>query len=81
MARDWSELFIVDDGAGADAPSGAQEGEPARRRGLFRRLRESMSKTRQALGSEISSTLFGVLDEGTWERLEEACFRCRRLFV
>ena len=31
-----------------------------------------MSKTRQALGSEIQGTLFGVLDEGTWERLEEA---------
>jgi len=31
-----------------------------------------MAKTRQALGSEIQATLFGVLDEGTWERLEEA---------
>jgi fused signal recognition particle receptor len=31
-----------------------------------------MAKTRQALGSEIHSTLFGVLDEQTWERLEEA---------
>jgi fused signal recognition particle receptor len=31
-----------------------------------------MSKTRQALGSEIQATLFGVLDEQTWERLEEA---------
>jgi fused signal recognition particle receptor len=39
---------------------------------LFRRLRESMAKTRQALGSEIQATLFGVLDEQTWERLEEA---------
>ena len=27
--------------------------------GLFRRLRESMAKTRQALGSEIQATLFG----------------------
>jgi fused signal recognition particle receptor len=42
------------------------------RSGLFRRLRESMAKTRQALGSEIQATLFGVLDEQTWERLEEA---------
>jgi fused signal recognition particle receptor len=41
-------------------------------RGLLRRLRESMAKTRQALGSEIQATLFGVLDEHTWERLEEA---------
>jgi fused signal recognition particle receptor len=31
-----------------------------------------MSKTRQALGSEIQATLFGTLDAETWERLEEA---------
>jgi fused signal recognition particle receptor len=31
-----------------------------------------MAKTRQALGSEIQATLFGVLDEQAWERLEEA---------
>ena len=31
-----------------------------------------MSKTRQALGSEIQATLFGTLDDETWERLEEA---------
>ena len=74
MARDWSELFITEDGAGpatgADEPQGAAAG--AKRGGLFRRLRESMAKTRQALGSEIQATLFGTLDEHTWERLEEA---------
>jgi fused signal recognition particle receptor len=31
-----------------------------------------MAKTRQALGAEVQATLFGVLDEHTWERLEEA---------
>jgi fused signal recognition particle receptor len=31
-----------------------------------------MAKTRQALGSEIQATLFGALDQQTWERLEEA---------
>ena len=67
MARDWSEVFITAGPAGDSA-----EPEPERRRGLFRRLRESMGKTRQALGSEIQATLFGVLDEQTWERLEEA---------
>jgi fused signal recognition particle receptor len=87
VARDWSELFITGEVAGADADdggrdaAGAVEENPgdasggsgvARRRGLFRRLRESMAKTRQALGSEIHATLFGVLDEHTWERLEEA---------
>jgi len=69
VARDWSDLFITDAGAEAgDAPESA----PRQRGGLFRRLRASMAKTRQALGSEIQATLFGVLDEHTWERLEEA---------
>jgi fused signal recognition particle receptor len=76
VARDWSDLFIVDDServerVAGDAPA-ATEGDGERKRGLFRRLRESMAKTRQALGSEIQATLFGVLDEHTWERLEEA---------
>ena len=39
---------------------------------MFKRLRENLSKTRQALGSEIQATLFATLDEHTWERLEEA---------
>ena len=39
---------------------------------MLRRLRENLSKTRQALGSEIQATLFSTLDEHTWERLEEA---------
>jgi fused signal recognition particle receptor len=71
MSRDWAELFITDtplDGAG-DPESGAGK---ERRRGLFSRLRENLSKTRQALGSEIQATLFAQLDEHTWERLEEA---------
>ena len=68
MPRDWSDLFITAeerDGAGEQA-------EQPSRRGLFRRLRESMSRTRQALGSEIQATLFADLDEESWERLEEA---------
>jgi fused signal recognition particle receptor len=76
VARDWSDLFIVEHAgsrtglepdSGGDAPQGA-----APKRGLFKRLRESMAKTRQALGAEVQATLFGVLDEHTWERLEEA---------
>jgi len=74
VARDWSDLFIT---GGPEESSGAGEPDPSehpgrQRGGLFRRLRESMAKTRQALGSEIQATLFGVLDEQTWERLEEA---------
>jgi fused signal recognition particle receptor len=73
MPREWSELFITGAPAGEDATSAPPEGESKeRRRGLFRRLRENMSKTRQALGSEIQATLFSTLDEHTWERLEEA---------
>jgi fused signal recognition particle receptor len=75
VARDWSDLFITGD-AGEAHDSGGDPGAgndaPPQRGGLFRRLRESMAKTRQALGSEIQATLFGELDEQTWERLEEA---------
>src|SRR3954453_5518504 len=71
MARDWRELFLTgDDGAG---PGVAERGEaPEQRRGFFRRLRENMAKTREALTSEIQATLFDTLDDETWERLEEA---------
>jgi fused signal recognition particle receptor len=70
MARDWRDLFIVD---GAQAP--AEEPElvvQERRMGMFRRLRENLRKTRQALTSEIQATLFEDLSDQTWERLEEA---------
>jgi fused signal recognition particle receptor len=69
VSREWSDLFIVTDG-----PASPEEAEPAeeRRIGRFRRLRENMRKTRQALTSEIQATLFEDLSEETWERLEEA---------
>jgi fused signal recognition particle receptor len=70
VARDWSDLLLT------GAPDGAEDeqaqADPGRRRGILRRLRESMAKTRAALGTEIQATLFGTLDEHTWERLEEA---------
>jgi fused signal recognition particle receptor len=75
MPRDWTDVFITGDGARVAARAGGSdsEEEPERRRGFFRRLRENLSKTRQALGAEIQATLFeGTLDETTWERLEEA---------
>ena len=83
MPRDWSELFITDRPTEASAQAYAeghkQAGEGGeRRRGLFKRLRENLSKTRQALGSEIQATLFATLDEHTWERLEEALDHGRR---
>jgi fused signal recognition particle receptor len=81
VAHDWSDLFILAERGGSDSPTEGAESETAGdvgedpqkpRRGLFKRLRESMAKTRQALGTEIQATLFGPLDEHTWERLEEA---------
>jgi fused signal recognition particle receptor len=71
MAREWRDLFIVD-GAPPASPDGEQATEE-KRVGRFRRLRESLRKTRQALQSEIQATLFeGGASEQTWERLEEA---------
>jgi len=71
MARDWYDLFVVDGDRPAAAPAEAERGEE--RKGFFRRLRQNMRKTREALQAEVQATLFqGDLDEETWERLEEA---------
>jgi fused signal recognition particle receptor len=70
MPRTWPELVLTDralpTGDGAEP-----EVEERGRGGFFRRLRESMSKTREALGAEIQATVFGPLNDETWERLEE----------
>jgi fused signal recognition particle receptor len=71
VARDWRDLFIVD-GAPPASESDEAPATQERRRGMFRRLRENLRKTRQALTSEIQATLFEDLSEETWERLEEA---------
>jgi fused signal recognition particle receptor len=71
MARDWQDLFILDGEAASAQPEGEGEREE-RRVGRFRRLRENLRKTRQALTSEIQATLFEDLSDETWERLEEA---------
>ncbi len=75
MAREWNELFVVGGlpiaapAGGGDVPAGADE---PRRGGFFKRLRDNMSKTRQALGAEIQATMFERLDDEAFERLEEA---------
>ena len=72
MARDWSDLFITDAAKPAAATAGGAS-EPERRRGFFKKLRQNLSKTREALGAEIHATLLeSDVDEETWERLEEA---------
>jgi fused signal recognition particle receptor len=59
-------------GARARAHDSATPEDAERRRGVFRRLRQSLSKSRQALAEEISSSYFDRIDEETWEQLEEA---------
>ena len=67
MARSWQELFETGD----DAPvSPVAEDGDAERGGFFKRLRENMSKTRQAIGAELQTTMFQSLDDEAFERLE-----------
>jgi fused signal recognition particle receptor len=72
MARTWQELFVAPDlSAGGDDAQGSDDEKPAPG-GFFRRLRDNMSKTRQALGAELQATMFETLDDEAFERLEEA---------
>ena len=68
MARTWHELFDTGD----DSPPSSSDADAApERRGFFRRLRENMSKTREALGAELQATVFQSLDDEAFEHLEE----------
>jgi fused signal recognition particle receptor len=74
MSTTWTDLIEL----GAEAPSEAGASSAAeseggsRRPGIFKRLRESLATSREALSAEISASLFETLDAETWERLEEA---------
>jgi fused signal recognition particle receptor len=70
MSTSWQEILNL--GSRASANTSAVPEPEEQRRGVFRRLRESLSKSRQALTEEISASLFDRIDEETWERLEEA---------
>jgi fused signal recognition particle receptor len=63
MARSWAELL------GDDETEEAREED---RRGFFGRLRESLSKSRRALGDQLAAVAFDPGDAESWERLEEA---------
>ena len=68
MARGWHDVFLTDGELTAPLSAEAEEEQ----RGFFRRLRQNMRKTREALAAEVQATLFeGDLDEETWERLEQ----------
>jgi fused signal recognition particle receptor len=69
VSRTWHELFVLGDDA-PPPPVEPGDDEPERR-GFFRRLRENMSKTREALGAELQATVFQSLDDEAFEHLEE----------
>ncbi len=74
MPTTWADLLDTGDREAAAVPEAEDsqlDGAKARR-GIFRRLRESLATSRQALGAELSSSLFENLDAEAWERLEEA---------
>ena len=66
MPRSWGELL---------GEEGASPEPEAERAGLFSRLRDSLSKSRQALTAELASAAFDPGDDAAWERLEEALIR------
>jgi fused signal recognition particle receptor len=66
MATSWQEAFDLGD---REVPEGTDQEE---RTGVFRRLREGLTRSRQALSAELSSSFTERIDDSTWEHIEEA---------
>jgi fused signal recognition particle receptor len=66
MATTWQDAFDLGD------REVRIEEAPEERTGVLRRLREGLSRSRQALTAELSSSFTERIDESTWESLEEA---------
>lgn len=63
---EWADLF------GLAAPVAEVEAEP-RRRGVFARLREGLTRPRQAISPQLAGIFEGKLvEESSWEDLEDA---------
>src|SRR6201986_3635575 len=71
MATSWQEMIDLGSREPAKLEQPA-EPDPDERRGVFRRLRESLAKSRQWVAEEISASVFEKIDDETWELLEEA---------
>ena len=71
VPRDWTDLFLTD----GPVPEAAQAeaASPEHRRGFFRRLRENMRKTREALAAEVQATLFEGVENPPLARLHGPC--------
>ena len=67
METDWRQAFDLGD-AHHPAPAPADDD----RAGVFGRLRESLTRSRRALGAELGASVSGPIEDETWERLEEA---------
>jgi len=67
MDPDWRQAFDT----GTEVPE-PEAGQGEERAGVLGRLREGLSRSRKALTAELSASLTDQIDEGTWERLEEA---------
>jgi fused signal recognition particle receptor len=66
VATTWQEAFDLGDRS-------VEVEEPQEERaGVFRRLREGLTRSRQALSAELSSSFTDRIDDQTWEGLEEA---------
>jgi fused signal recognition particle receptor len=66
MATSWQEAFDLGD---REVPPLTDQEE---RTGVFRRLREGLTRSRQALTAELSSSFTERIDDETWEHIEEA---------
>jgi fused signal recognition particle receptor len=71
MPASWQEIFDLGERHAPGAQAVPVETEEDRR-GVLRRLRESLSLSRRALAEEISASVLDRIDEETWEPLEEA---------
>jgi fused signal recognition particle receptor len=65
VTRSWQAMFNT-----GEAP--VAEGEPEQTRGMFGRLRESISRSRRAMTQQLAGVMFNPADAEVWERLEEA---------
>ncbi len=66
MTASWQEAFDLGDREIAVEEAGEE------RAGVFRRLRDGLSRSRQALTAELSSSFAERIDDSTWEHIEEA---------
>ena len=68
MTVSWRNAFDLGDGA--EVPEPEEGGDDSE--GVFSRLRQGLSRSRQALTAELGASISDRVDEQTWEGLEEA---------